>query len=185
MKNKRLYIPLAIIVLVLFAWLLFFHFVPPETLVRTIGVQNTYLFAFLLAVIAGFSSITGTSLYATIAALAHGGVNNLILGIVSGLGLFLSDSFFYFVAVYGRNFIAQTASHWERLFKWIHEWVHRAPRWLVFAVVFLYSAFAPIPNDILLGVLAISGYSYKQFFPYLLLGDITAMILLTMVSQSV
>lgn len=178
-SRRRIYALLGLVILILIAWAIFFHFVPPEELVRKIGVQNTYLIAFLLAVIGGFSSITGTSLYATLIALSQGGVNPTILGMVGGLGLFLSDSLFYFVLDYSRKMITKVADKWETIFNKIRSLVRRAPDWLVYVGVFLYSAFAPLPNDILLAVLTVSRYSYRQFAPYLFAGDIVMALLLT------
>lgn len=185
-SSARLYLALGIVLLILAGWAVFFHFVPPETLVDKIGIENTYLATFILAIVGGFSSITGTSFYATLAAFAHGGtVNPLILGIVGGLGLFLSDSLFYFVANYAREMIRKTTERWEDIFNKIRRWVRIAPDWVVYAGIFLYVAFAPLPNDILLAVLVLSGYSYKQFALYLFLGDMTFTYLLTQVAGSV
>lgn len=178
-SRRRIYALLGLVILILIAWAVFFHFVPPEELVRKIGVQNTYLIAFLLAVIGGFSSITGTSLYATLIALSQGGVNPTTLGMVGGLGLFLSDSLFYFVLDYSRKMITKVADKWETTFNKIRSLVRRAPDWLVYVGVFLYSAFAPLPNDILLAVLTVSRYSYRQFAPCLFAGDIVMALLLT------
>jgi uncharacterized membrane protein YdjX (TVP38/TMEM64 family) len=183
--SKRTYALLGTILLILIAWALFFYFVPPEVLVDRIGIRNTYLAAFILAVVGGFSSITGTSLYAALAAFAQGGVNTWILGIVGGLGIFFSDSLFYFLASYGREMITKIAARWNTVFDRIRRWIKLAPDWLVYTGVFLYSAFAPIPNDILLAVLALSGYSYRQFAPYLLLGDLTMTIILTNLAERV
>lgn len=182
----RLYVLLGTILLVLVGWAIFFYFVPPELLVDKIGIRNTYFAAFILAVIGGFSSITGTSLYATLAAFAHSGeVNTFILGGVSGLGLFLSDSLFYFIAEYGHGIILKVTARWKTAFDKLRRWVRIAPDWLVYAGIFLYTAFSPIPNDILFAVLVLSGYSYRQFAVYLFLGDLTFTLLLTNVAGSV
>lgn len=185
-SSTRLYVLLGTVILILVGWAVFFHFVPPELLVEKIGIRNTYLAAFILAIVGGFSSVTGTSLYATLAAFAYSGeVNSLVLGVVSGLGLFLSDSLFYLVAEYGRGIIVKVASRWDVLFNRIRRWVRIAPNWLVYVGIFLYSAFSPIPNDVLLAVLVLSGYSYRQFALYLFLGDLTFALLLTNVAGNV
>lgn len=183
-SSTRIYALLGIVVLVLVGWAVFFYFVSPELIIDKIGIKNTYLAAFILSSVAGFSSITGTSVYATLAAFAHGGANPLILGTVSGLGLFLSDSLFYFLASYGHTMITKTMAKWDTAFKKMRRWTRIAPDWLVFTVVYLYSAFAPVPNDLLLVVLVVSGYSYRQFAPYLLLGDLTGALVLAYVAGS-
>lgn len=184
--TKNTYITVGIAVLVIIGWIILFHFFPPNVLVEKIGIKNSYLIAFVMSVIGGFSSITGTSVYAALAAIAHsGGVNVTMLGIVSGLGIFLSDSLFYFAADYGRGMIVRIASEWETVFNRVRRWVRIAPDWLVYLGIVAYSAFSPFPNDILLAVLVVSGYSYRQFAPYLFVGDLTAMILLTHVAGAI
>lgn len=168
---------------ILVGWAVFFRFFPVDQIIDKIGIENSYLAAFLLATVAGFSSITGTSLYAAIIALAEGGVNPVILGIVSGIGLFLSDSAFFYIIHKGKDHIAEIAKKWETFFKRLHKFIKRAPDWLVYTIVFVCVAFLPVPNDILLAVLAVSGYRYKQFFLFLLAGDITMTLMLTLVTE--
>lgn len=168
-----------IILTLLLGWALFFHYYPVERLVNAIGVQNTYLAAFIFSVIGGFSFVTGTSLYAALVALAHGGLNPYTLGIVSGLGIFLSDSLFYFVAVKMRSIITSVTSTWENIISRMWQFLDTMPKSIVFLGVLCYSAFAPIPNDILLAVLALSGYQYRQFAVFLLAGDMIMAFLLT------
>ena len=184
-KEHKLYGMAAAIVLILALWALFFHYYPVDQLVDKIGIQNTYLAAFLLAVVGGFSSITGTSLYAALIALAHGGMNPVALGLIGGVGLFISDSIFYFVAHRMRDVIAHVTSSWERLFRKMWRFTYIMPNWLVFGVIFLWSAFSPLPNDILLAVLALSSYSYRQFAVFLFAGDLTMTLLLTHIAVSV
>lgn len=178
-KNGRLIRAILIIALLLSGWALFFHYYPVSELVNDIGIQNTYVVAFLLAVIGGFSSITGTSVYAALVALAHGGVNPLALGLVGGLGLFISDTIFYFVAVKMKDIITHITDRWERVFRRIWKFVYRMPPVVVYIAVFLYTLFSPLPNDIVLAVLAISNYTYRRFWPFLLLGDVAFVLMLT------
>lgn len=184
MKKNRIYLTMLLIIVVLAGWALFFHYYPVEEIVNDIGVQNTYLAAFILAAIGGFSSLTGTSLYAALIALSKGGMNPLALGIIAGLGLFLSDSVFYFIATRMRAFVSGITTKWERLFRNIWKWVHRTPDWIVYLSVFAYAAFAPLPNDIVLVALALSNYSYRKFAIFLLAGDVTISVLLTVFGES-
>jgi hypothetical protein len=183
-KNIKLYGSVLAVILLLAGWALFFHYYPVEELVADIGIQNTYFAAFMLAVIGGFSSITGTSLYAALVALARGGINPYILGLIGGFGLFISDSIFYLIATKIRSVISHITNKWERLFRKIWKWLYRTPSWIVYLGIFSYCAFAPFPNDVLLVVLALSGYSYREFAAFLLLGDITMALLLTTISSS-
>jgi hypothetical protein len=167
------------VVLVFVGWALFFRYYPVEELVSDIGIQNTYFAAFMLALIGGFSSLTGTSLYAALIALANGGVNPIILGIIGGLGLFASDTVFYFLITKMRRLLAKITEKWERLFRNIWKLIYRLPPWVVFLGVLLYASFAPLPNDVLLVVLALSSYPYRQFAVFLFAGDIIMALMLT------
>jgi hypothetical protein len=183
-KKKKVFVSIAIVLSLLAAWALFFHYYPVEKLVDDIGIRNTYLAAFTFAVIGGFSFVTGTSLYAALIALARGGVNPYVLGIIAGLGIFISDSLFYFVATKMRSVITNITFKWERVFRRIWKVVYKMPPWVVYMAIFLYSAFAPIPNDILLAVLALSGYNYREFAVFLFLGDMVMALLLTTIGAN-
>jgi len=169
-----------LIVLVIVGWAIFFYFIPPTMVVEYIGLQNSYIVAFVLAVICGFSSITGTTFYVAVAALSHGGANPLILGIVGGLGLCISDFAFYFVVSKGTHVIDK---HWEKLSNFIKRLVKSMPNWAIYIFIFLYSTFAPIPNDIILVALAIGGTPFKKIAPFLFAGDVASTILLAYLSR--
>ncbi len=176
----KFYGPFILILLIVIGWAIFFKYISPTEIVDKIGVQNSYLVAFILAVICGFSSISGATFYVSIAALSHGGANFFILGIVGGIGLCISDFAFYFVVSKGTHVIDK---HWSKITTFIKTWVKRAPDWAVYVFIFLYSAFAPIPNDVILVTLAVSGYPFKKIAPYLFAGDIVSTLLLAYISR--
>ncbi len=168
-----------IVIAVLIGWAVLFHFVPPAEIINTIGINNTYLAAFILSIVGGFSSVTGTSVYVALIGLTKGGADPLWLGLISGVGLFISDSLFYYIISKWREYIKKIIKKWEEIFTKLQYYIRVLPDWLVYAIVFSYIAFAPIPNDILLAVLAVSGYHYRQLFVFILAGDITMALLLT------
>lgn len=182
--RTRLYFSLAFIILFLIGWGLFFHYYSVESLIRAIGIQNVYLVAFLLAIVGGFSSITGFSLYAALATFAHGGVSPYVLGAVAGLGIFLSDTLFYFLLFKMKALTTSIQKRSHGLIEKMWRFMYKTPSWIVFFCIYLYAGFAPVPNDLLLVVLVLSGYQYKEFAPFLFLGDLTAMILLTTVAAA-
>ena len=183
-KRNRIYVSLLVLILFFVGWALFFHYYSVESLIEAIGIKNVYLAAFMLAIVGGFSSITGFSLYAALAALAHGGVNPYILGTIAGVGIFISDSLFYFLLLRMKSLVTSIHKRSNRLFGKIWRFLYRMPTWLVFFSIYLYTGFSPIPNDILLAVLVLSGYEYKEFAPFIFLGDLTAMILLTTIAST-
>ncbi|HYC83158.1 MAG TPA: hypothetical protein VEB60_01255 [Candidatus Paceibacterota bacterium] len=162
--------------IVLAAWAAFFYFVPPETVISRIGVHNSYLASFLIALLGGFSSITGASFYAAVITFAKGGADPLLLGLAGGLGLFASDSLFYWAASKGKDLVGQ---RWRKLFQRLEQWVSRVSSPLAYLGIFAYTAFAPMPNDVLLAVLAASSFSYRKFAWALLAGDLSMALLLS------
>jgi hypothetical protein len=155
--------------------------IPASTIINYVGISNAYAVAFLISLIAGFSAFTGGAAYATVIEFARGGTNPLYLGIASGIGIFLSDSFFYLVLRSGRDSLE---SRWPRLLARVHAWVERQPRIWIYTCIYLFSAFGPIPNDVILAALIIGGYEYRKFWPLLLAGDISFMLFLCYVFTS-
>lgn len=175
MKGLTPYLKVLGVILILVLIGIGLYIVPPHELVQRIGVENSYLVGFLIALFAGVSSFTGSAAYATVAALAQGGADPIILGIVAGIGLFLSDTIFYALIYKGFESVSDTSPFYAKL----QRTLSTVPVWLALSVVYLYTAFTPLPNDLLLIALLAVGYSYRVFAPVLLAGAITLMLLLT------
>lgn len=178
-KKVKLYGVFLLAILMMIAWAVFFRYYPVEKFVASIGIENTYLVTFILTVVGGFSSVMGTSLYAALIVLAKGSINPIMLGLVGGFGLFVGDSLFFFILSKLRRVLVRVTVKWERVCRKVWTLLYRTPSWIVYMVVFLWVAFAPLPNDLLLAVLALSGYPYKKFAVFLLLGDLTFIVMLT------
>jgi len=66
------------------------------------------------------SSITGVSYAATIVTLAAGGLNPLLLGLASGLGISIGDTIYYFLGRQGRTATADTKlAYWGERFQYM------------------------------------------------------------------
>lgn len=158
------------IILFLVALNVLFYFIGPERIVEYIGIQNTYLVVFAVAAIGGLSTFTGGVLYSSIAAFAAGGSSPLLLGIAGGIGIFISDSIFYFLAKRGRESIPE---NWETWLAKIERFVERYPLWLVLLAIYLYLSLGPLPNDVLMIALVAAGVRYRHLIIALLPGSIT------------
>ena len=162
---------LVAVVLLLIAFNAVFFYVTPDEIVEYIGVHNSYSIAFLIAAIGGVSTLTGATLFATIITFAAGGADPLMLGVAAGIGIFISNSVFFLLAMYGRKSVPRV---WhERLLR-IEGWVKRrisSKKALMLAYVYL--GFTPFPDDILMFALVLSGYSYKRVAPVLLAGGVS------------
>lgn len=176
----KFYGPFILMILFIVGWVIFFNYVSPTVVVQKIGIQNSYLVAFFLAVICGFSSLTGSTFYVAIAAFSHGGLNFFLLGIVGGLGLCISDFAFYFIISKGTHVIDK---HWEKLSNFLKHWISLAPPWLLNLFVFVYSGFFPIPNDVMLATLAVGKTNFRKIAPYLFAGDLISTIIIAYLAR--
>lgn len=168
------------IILALIAWGFFLYFVGPEKIVEFLGYQSSYAAAFIVALIGGTSVFTTASFYATIATLAAGGLNIFILAAIGGIGAALGDSFFFFLGTKGRKI--STPSFQKKLNRF-SKWLHKLPGWMVPLFVFVYAGFIPLPNDVMMVSLALGKYKFKKIIPFLVLGDIVLMFLISFLAQ--
>lgn len=152
-----------------------FFFVRPDNIVNALGAKNSYLVIFFIAVIGGVSTLTGTVFFSTIFTFAAGGGNPWLLGIFGGLGLFISDSIFFLLARLGRKSVSE---YWNKKIIEFENKLRRFPEWQIFLIIYFFLGFTPVPNDILMIVLAVAGYKYIKFSPYLLLGNITLAVIM-------
>ncbi|MEX2515076.1 MAG: VTT domain-containing protein [Candidatus Paceibacterota bacterium] len=175
MHTKRNYLVLAGIIAFLGAWsLLLWHF-PPQEIVDYLGVENGLIIAFLVALFGGFSSFTSVSYYSVIVILAAGGVNPILLGICTGVGLTFGDSLVYYLGTQSHEVLEGRMLEWSNR---VSAWVNDQHERMVQLFVFIYTGLTPLPNDLLTASLGLATYSYRHFLPALLLGNITLAILL-------
>lgn len=160
-----------IVTLAIFACLVIgLFFVSPEDVVDTLGVENTYLIAFLLAAVGGISTVTGASVFLTLATFASGGANAWLLGLVAGLGIFISDSVFYILARKGSDFFEGKVG---RLRHHLERFVQKATPWNIRIGVFVYVGIMPLPNDILMLALALARVPYSLIALPIFIGSIS------------
>lgn len=170
MKWARQHVVLISILLVLIGLNVLYLYISPQEIVDAVGVSNSYIVVFLLATIGGVSSITGVALYSTLATFGAGGASPFLLALIGGIGIFLSDSIFFFLAYHGHKSIPEK---WRRVMDRAFGWVKRHPKPLVLAVSYIYLGVLPLPSDLLMIVLALAGYSYRDVAPILLVSGIT------------
>jgi hypothetical protein len=167
---RRKYYILAGILLFLAAINFLLFVASPRDIVASIGVENTYIIVFAIAAIGGLSSVTGAAFYASVITFAGGGANPLLLTLAGGAGIFISDTIFYYLALYGWQSVPKW---WESKVQRIREWIEKRPQSKVATAVYIYIGFTPLPNDLLMLGLVIGGYAYRQIFWPLLAGSFT------------
>jgi hypothetical protein len=170
MKYHKTYWTLAGIVTLILGISFLLYFIPADRIVEYVGVKNSYAAVFAVAAIGGLSTLTGTVLYAAIATFAAGGANPILIGLCAGIGIFLSDSIFFMLASYGRKSLPES---WEPRIRRIQQYIEHFPQWVVLIAVYICIGLTPMPNDIVMIILALSGYRYIQIAPVLFAGGIT------------
>jgi membrane protein YqaA with SNARE-associated domain len=179
-KNRKRDLRVLLFILsILVLWSVFFHYYSPREVVESLGVNNVYLFVFLLAAIGGVSTFTSTTFYSTIVALAAGGADPIFLGLFASIGLTLGDLLFYYVGKKGKGCMPQ---RYEKYVRRLSELVKDAGDALVAIIIFGYSL-TPLPSDALAITLAVSGYPLKKMVPPLLLGNFVLILIISKLSQ--
>ncbi len=169
--RRRLHAALALAALLTFlvAWTLLIRRVGAVGLVERIGVRNGYLLVFLIASAGGLSTFTSVALYTTVATLAAGGLNPLLLGAFAGTGLTIGDSLFFLIGLEGRR--ASSGALEARLQR-MAAWFGRRPEWALRLAIFVYAGLTPLPNDLMVMTIAASGIRYRLILPSLLAGNL-------------
>ncbi len=140
----------------------------PQQIVQDIGVKNAYVIIGILSFFGGLSTFTGIPYHWVLGALAIGGANPWILGLVAGLCVGLGDTVSYLVGYEGREIIPGKIRGWlERLFAY----GARYPR-LLPLFIFLYGALIPTSNDFIVVSSGLAKYPYWRVMLPLVCGNI-------------
>ncbi len=171
--------------LVLFTTIVFFSlifcFYTPEELVDKIGIQNGYLLMFFISLFGGVSIITSGSYLGTLITLSLGGLNPFLLAILSGVGATFGDSVFFFLGRRGHTVLAKNRFHsWV---KKLNEWLNTKPKWFIPLSIYFIVSFTPIPNDALALTMGFARRSYTTVVVPLVLGNITFVFLIAILSR--
>jgi hypothetical protein len=172
LKNvkRKHWLILAGLVLFVIAWSILLYFISPQELVKKIGVGQSYLAMFLIAVFGGVSTFTAASYLAALTTFAAGGLNPLLLGLIAGTGLTISDSFFFYLGTKGRKVVSGKPEDWADRFE---KWMRKQPDWFAPVITYVYAGLTPLPNDFLTVGLAFAEVKYKRIIIPLWLGNMT------------
>jgi membrane protein YqaA with SNARE-associated domain len=148
--------------------LIFLFWLSPDSLVTYIGLKNAYALMFVMAALGGMSTFNTVPYYSIIFVLASAGVEPLLLGLASALGVMAGDSFSYLI---GRNGAASLSPMLQSLFSRLHRAAVRHPK--SFPIVcFVYGSMSPLSNDFITIPAGIAKISYWRVMVPLGLGNI-------------
>lgn len=177
MRKKRLLFFITLLFL-LISFIIFTFKFGPEYIVNLIGLENTYLVIFIVAIIGGVSAITSTSFYALFITFIMGGANPVLLIFLGGLGLTIGDSVFFYLGYKGRE-VALKSRFRERILL-ITNWLKKHSKKFIFGISYIYVAFSPFPKDILSSILGLSNFSFRYSIIAFLFGNITHCFIITL-----
>jgi membrane protein YqaA with SNARE-associated domain len=160
---------------------LVFFFLSPDQIVEYVGVENTYLTVFLIASVGGLSVITSGVLYASIIAFAAGGASPWLLGLVGGIGIAIGDSLVFYLFSHTSK---KLSPRWQEKVTKVKEKVEHLPSTVQYVLIYLYLGFTPLPNDILMFLLAVLRFQFWQVFPFILAGTITVATLIAYLGEA-
>lgn len=178
-KKLRRYLIFAGFLIFIIIWILILNFISPDSIVAKIGVGNSYIILFLISAIGGVSSVSASSYYLAVSVFASGGLNPLFLGLVGGVGVTIGDSLFFYLGRKGKE-ISSKKIH-EKTNKW-KKWINKSPKAFMPFLIYIYVGFTPAPNDLMTVPLGFMDYPYKRLIIPLLLGNITATVLISYIS---
>jgi len=172
--KKELIIGLMILLFILWSFILY-NF-PPDTIIKFIGIDNSYIIVLVLGLLGGTSILFPFPYYLFVITFAVGGSNPILLGICTGIGVIIGESTSYFIGYHGRIIFSNS---YQRKFNQLCTKCNQTKNTIILSIVlFIYGALVPFPNDFLILPLGAARYNYWKLIIPLGLGNICFSILL-------
>lgn len=174
LNKKRIIVISIILFFVLIS--IFIYYLSPSKIVNIIGIQNSYIIIVILGFLGGVSILFPFPYYLFVLTFAAGGSNPVLLGICAGLGVMIGESTSYLIGYHGRVVLPQK---YNKIFNKLCRDCNRAKNTILLTIVlFLYGAFVPFPNDLLILPLGAARYNYWKLIIPLGLGNILFNVIL-------
>jgi len=177
LKNAAIFLTLVLFLAAIFVTLLF---ISPEEIVKKVGVHNSYLILFFVSFFGGFSGFGAASFMATLITFAVSGLNPYILGIIAGTSLAMGDLLMFYIGRKGKHALHKKIV--KRIDKFAHKFTKKTVKFIPF-IVFIYIAFIPLPNDLIIIFIALMHYPYKKVLLPIVAGDFVYSILLAVLAS--
>lgn len=172
MSRKRTtikYVALAAFILGVSAFAMWFGiFVSENNVAQQLVARYSYIGALLLGVISGFNFVVPIPAAAFIPTFKAAGESVAMAIAFTTLGMTIGDLVGYFIGKAGREVVLLEKHRGKIGFL---EKVKERHHWTPLLLLFLFAAFIPFPNEILVAPLAFIGYRLKYIFPIALAGN--------------
>lgn len=141
--------------------------IPTDTILAYIGSENAYVFMYVIALLGSITTFASIPYPLILISLVAGGLNPLVAGALSALGVITADICTFFAARKGSVLLP------ERFSASLHKlalWIEKYPK-LFFPALALYGTFSPLSNDFAVISLSFMKYSFWRVIPTLALGN--------------
>jgi membrane protein YqaA with SNARE-associated domain len=167
-RSLQLFLPLGPLFIGLGVSIVFVFFIGTEVLIDYVGLQNAYILMFLVAALGGVSTFNSVPYLALLVVLATAGVNPILLGLASALGVMSGDSFSFLM---GRQGSALLPISLQPFFTLVKKVAENRPR-LFLCICFFYGALCPLSNDFITIAAGMARITYRHVMIPLALGNI-------------
>lgn len=144
-----------------------------NSFVKELVAGYGYSGIFVVAVISGFNLAVPVPAASFIPVFTAAGLNFWVTVAIIAIGVTLADSIAYLIGKTGHQLVSAQNSGLSAYL----EKLRARHSWWPIALLYLFAAFVPIPNEVLVIPLAFAGYKISHLLPALLLGNATFNIL--------
>ncbi len=140
---------------------------PTDTILGYIGTENAYVFVYVIALLGSITTFASIPYPLILIGLVAGGLNPLLAGILSGMGVITSDTLTFFAARQGRALLPE---HVAGSLTKISGWTEKHPK-LFLPGLALYGTLSPLSNDFAVISMSLMQHSFWRVVPALAVGN--------------
>lgn len=167
-KTHKLFASVAAIGILVLVSLWFKEYLQSESTAIELIQRFSYLGVYLTALIGGLSAVVPIPPAVFTPIFEYAGLSVPLIIIFLSLGTFSADIFGFFLGSFNHDLTKET---YPKTFAWFQDlYEHRAH--LVLPAVFLYAAFIPFPNELIVISLGALGYTLRPLILPLFFGSI-------------
>ncbi len=168
-KKKKKFL-LQLFLIVIFAFVIFWvnRYAVEHDFVRVVVEKFGYVGVFLGAAVSGFNLIVPIPIITFLPFFVEIGLNFYVLIFLIAFGMTVGDSVGYLIGRTGRGILSSKPSKLQKKIDSLRDKHKLFP----YIILFFYSAFAPMPNEVLVIPMALMGFRFRYMFISLLIGNI-------------
>lgn len=142
--------------------------IPAEIIINLVGSNNAYILMFILGALGGLTTFSGVPYHLILMSLASGGLNPILLGIVTALGVMIGDSTMFLMSKKVEHVLPLSI---QLLLSRVALLLNKWPILLTPGLV-IYGTFSPFSNDFIVASLSLLKYSFSRIIIPLAVGNI-------------